>query len=166
MCSPSGTAPSQERIERDTELPTANSRSGRQPPLADSHQQPPVARSFGEHSSQPHIVLGTPLPAIQQSSSPFCALAPAPAAPQIIEPVASHSTLLTGRGGMARIDYAYLAGRFRRGGKDSQDDSAREGARAKRAAIQRENRSRRVRGKLCHQPLPYPNSASQGNPVS
>ena len=40
------------------------------------------------------------------------------------------------------MDYSYLATRFPKGGKDSQDDSSKAGARAKLAVIQRDYRSR------------------------
>ena len=44
------------------------------------------------------------------------------------------------------MDYSYLTARFHKGGKDSQDDSCKAGARAKQAAIQRDHRSRRRAG--------------------
>lgn len=46
------------------------------------------------------------------------------------------------------IDYAYFAGRFHRGGKDSQDGPVRAEARTKRAGIQRDHRSRRRAGEI------------------
>jgi hypothetical protein len=44
------------------------------------------------------------------------------------------------------VDYSYLAVRFHKGGKDSQDDASKAGARAKQATIRRDHRSRRRAG--------------------
>lgn len=142
-------APGQKRTDGDAELSPAKDRSGTRPTSPDRPQQPPVARSlFGENSSQPCVVIGTPLPATQQSSRLFRTLAPSPAPQPTTDPVASHFDPSIARGGATRMNYSYLTARFHRGGKVSQDDPSTTGARARLAAIQRDHRSRRRAGEI------------------
>jgi hypothetical protein len=133
------------RTDRDAGLSPVNERSGTQPTSPEKLRQLDTARSlFGEPTSQPHVVLGTPVPPTQQSSQVFRALAPSP--PVTSHPIPSHSDLSSVRSSTTGADYSFLAARFHKGGKDSQDDSSKARARAKQAAIQRDHRSRRRAG--------------------
>ncbi|OAQ57415.2 ATP-dependent DNA helicase PIF1 [Pochonia chlamydosporia 170] len=135
------------RTDRDAGLSPPNQRSGTQPTSPEKLRQQHTARSlFGEPGSQPQIVLGTPIPPIQASSRLFRALAPSPPVPPSTDPVASHSDPSTVRSSTTGVDYSYLAVRFHKGGKDSQDDASKAGARAKQATIRRDHRSRRRAG--------------------
>ena len=133
------------RSDGDAGLSPANERSGTRPTSPEKMRQLDTARSlFGEPTSQPHVVLGTPVPPTQQSSQVFRALAPSPLL--TTHPIASHSDPSSVRSSTTGADYSYLAARFHKGGKDSQDDSSKARARAKQAAIQRDHRSRRRAG--------------------
>ncbi|KAF5139524.1 hypothetical protein E5D57_003320 [Metarhizium anisopliae] len=135
------------RTDRDAGLSPPNQRSGTQPTSPEKLRQQHTARSlFGEPGSQPQIVLGTPIPPTQASSRLFRALAPSPPVPPSTDPVASHSDPSTVRSSTTGVDYSYLAVRFHKGGKDSQDDASKAGARAKQATIRRDHRSRRRAG--------------------
>jgi hypothetical protein len=101
---------------------------------------------FGTSISQPRIELGTPLPPTQQSSGLFRTLAPSTPPQGTTRPIASLSDLATIRSSTTSVDHAYLATRYRKGGKDSQDNPSTAGARVKLAAIQRDHRSRRRAG--------------------
>jgi hypothetical protein len=102
--------------------------------------------SFEDSINQPRVVLGTPLPPTQQSSGLFRALAPSPPVRRTTHPFVSQSEAATTRGSTASVDHAYLATRYHKGGKDSQDNPSTAEARVKRAAIQRDHRSRRRAG--------------------
>ncbi|KID82373.1 ATP-dependent DNA helicase PIF1 [Metarhizium guizhouense ARSEF 977] len=91
-------------------------------------------------------VLRTPLPPTQQSSGLFRALAPSPPLHQTTHPIVSPSDAATTRSSAASMDHAYLATRYHKSGKDSQDDPSTAKARVKLAAIQRDHRSRRREG--------------------
>ena len=135
------------RTDGDAGLSPPNERSGTQPTSPLKLRQLHTARSlFGESISQPHVVLGTPIPPTQQSTRRFRALAPSPPVQPTAHPIASHSDPSTVRSSTTGLDYSYLAARFHRAGKDSQDNPSKAGARAKRAAIQRGHRSRRRAG--------------------
>ncbi|KAJ0125800.1 Uncharacterized protein HZ326_31096, partial [Fusarium oxysporum f. sp. albedinis] len=139
--------PATKRTEGDAGLSPPNERSGTQPTSPEKLRQLHTARSlFGESISQPHVVLGTPIPPTQQSSRLFRALAPSPPVQPTTHPLVSHSDPSTLRSSTPGVDYSYLATRFHKGGKDSQDDSLKAGARAKLAVIQRDHRSRRRAG--------------------
>ncbi|KNB13921.1 hypothetical protein FOXG_12538 [Fusarium oxysporum f. sp. lycopersici 4287] len=139
--------PATKRTEGDAGLSPPNERSGTQPTSPEKLRQLHTARSlFGESISQPHVVLGTPIPPTQQSSRLFRALAPSPPVQPTTHPLVSHSDPSTLRSSTPGVDYPYLATRFHKGGKDSQDDSLKAGARAKLAVIQRDHRSRRRAG--------------------
>ncbi|KAJ2971918.1 hypothetical protein NQ176_g7457 [Zarea fungicola] len=99
-------------------------------------------------SSQPHIILGTPIPPTQQSLRRFLAIAPPPPIQRITQPIdlGFDPAATAFRSRVAGIDHANLASRYCRGGKDSQDDPAQAEARAIRAGIQRDHRSRRRAG--------------------
>ncbi|EXU95902.1 AAA ATPase, helitron and PIF1-like helicase domain protein [Metarhizium robertsii] len=106
-----------------------------------------MSRSFFEDSmNQPHAVLGTPLPPAQQSSGLFQVLAPSPPVRQTTHPIVSLSDAATTQSSAASMDYTYLATRYHKGGKDSQDNPSTAEARVKLAAIQRDHRSRRRAG--------------------
>jgi hypothetical protein len=103
--------------------------------------------SFEDSMNQPHVVLGTPLPPTQQSSGLSRALAPSPCVRQTTHHlIVSLSDAATTRSSAASMDHAYLATRYHKGGKDSQDNSCTAEARVKLAAIQRDHRSRRRAG--------------------
>ncbi|KAF5120942.1 hypothetical protein E5D57_013278 [Metarhizium anisopliae] len=134
------------RSEGDAGLSPANERSGTQPTSPEKLLQLDTARSlFGEPIGQPHVVLGTPIPPTQQSSQAFRTVAPS--SPLKTHPIASHSDPSSARSSTTGADYSYVAARFHKGGKDSQDDSSKARARSKQAAIQRDHRSRRRAGK-------------------
>ena len=93
-------------------------------------------------------MLGTPIPPTQ-SSQLYRTLAPSPPVQPTTYPIASHpdpSTIRSSIPSIPSVDYSYLAARFHRGGKVSQDDASKAWARAKQAAIQRDHRSRRRAG--------------------
>ena len=102
--------------------------------------------SFEDSMNEPRIVLGTPLPPTQQSSGLFRALAPSPPLHQTTHPIVSPSDAATTRSSAASMDHAYLATRYHKSGKDSQDDPSTAKARVKLADIQRDHRSRRREG--------------------
>jgi hypothetical protein len=142
--------PASKRTEGDAGLSPAKERCGTQPTSPERLQQTPTVRKlFGESISQPtqpRIVLGTPIPPTLQSSRLFRALAPSPLVQPTANSIASHSDASAVRSSTTRVDYSYLAARFHKGGRDSQDDSSTARARAKLAAIQRDHRSRRRAG--------------------
>ncbi|KAH7124940.1 hypothetical protein B0J13DRAFT_611947 [Dactylonectria estremocensis] len=139
--------PATKRSDGDAGLSPPNQRSGTQPPSPEKLRQLHTARSlFGESISQPHVVLGTPIPPTQQSSRLFRALAPSPPLQPTTHPLVSHSDPSTLRSSTPGVDYSYLATTFHKGGKDSPDDSSKAGTRAKLAVIQRDHRSRRRAG--------------------
>jgi hypothetical protein len=105
-----------------------------------------VRQWFGASISQQRIELGTPLPPTQQSSGLFRTLAPSTPTQETTCPIASLSDLTAIRSSTTSADHAYLATRYRKGGKDSQDNPSTAGARVKLAAIQRDHRSRRRAG--------------------
>ncbi|KAF6527905.1 hypothetical protein HZS61_008207 [Fusarium oxysporum f. sp. conglutinans] len=132
------------RTDGDAGLPPPNERSGTQPTSPEKLRQRHAARRlFRESLSQPHVVLGTPIPPTQQSTRRFRALAPSPPVQPTAHPIASHSDPSTVRSSTTGLGYSYLAARFHKGGKDSQDEPSKAVARAKQAAIQRDHRSRR-----------------------
>ncbi|RKK17321.1 hypothetical protein BFJ67_g17727, partial [Fusarium oxysporum f. sp. cepae] len=132
------------RTDGDAGLPPPNERSGTQPTSPEKLRQRHAARRlFRESLSQPHVVLGTPIPPTQQSTRRFRALAPSPPLQPTAHPIASHSDPSTVRSSTTGLGYSYLAARFHKGGKDSQDEPSKAVARAKQAAIQRDHRSRR-----------------------
>lgn len=92
------------------------------------------------------MVLGTPLSLSQQSSGLFRALAPSPRVQETTHPVMPVSDPATTRNEANRVDHAYLADKYHKGGRQSQDGPSKAEARAKRAAIQRDHRSRRRAG--------------------
>ncbi|KID84375.1 ATP-dependent DNA helicase PIF1, partial [Metarhizium majus ARSEF 297] len=102
--------------------------------------------SFEDSMNQPHVVLGTPLPPTQQSSGLFQVLAPSPPVRQTTHLIVSLSDAATTQSSAASMDHTYLATRYRKGGKDSQDSPSTAEARVKLAAIQRDHRSRRRAG--------------------
>jgi hypothetical protein len=135
------------RTDGDASLPPPNERSGTQPTSPEKLRQRHAARRlFRESLSQPHVVLGTPIPPTQQSTQRFRALAPSPPVQPTAHPIASHSDPSTIRSSTTSLGYSYLAARFHKGGKDSQDEPSKAVARAKQAAIQRDHRSRRRAG--------------------
>ncbi|KJZ69841.1 hypothetical protein HIM_10769 [Hirsutella minnesotensis 3608] len=135
------------RVEADADLSPPSERSGTQPSSPEKLRRLHAAMTlFKESISQPHIELGTPIPPTQQSLRFFRALAPSPAAQPTTDPIASHFDRPTARGSATRMNYSYLAARFHKGGKVSQDDPSTAGARVKQAAIQRDHRSRRRAG--------------------
>ncbi|KAI8416687.1 hypothetical protein FOFC_03000 [Fusarium oxysporum] len=132
------------RTDGDAGLPPPNERSGTQPTSPEKLRQRHAARRlFRESLSQPHVVLGTPIPPTQQSTRRFRALAPSPPLQPTAHPIASHSDPSPVRSSTTGLGYSYLAARFHKGGKDSQDEPSKAVARAKQAAIQRDHRSRR-----------------------
>ncbi|KJK85354.1 hypothetical protein H633G_10806 [Metarhizium anisopliae BRIP 53284] len=141
--------PAPKRTDREAGLSPGKERSGTQPTSPERLQQPPTARRlFGEPISQPRVVLGTPIPP-SQSSPLYRTLAPSPPVQPTTYPIASHSdpsTVRSSTPSIPSVDYSYLAAKFHRGGKVSQDDSSKAWARAKQAAIQRDHRSRRRAG--------------------
>ncbi|KAL6405434.1 ATP-dependent DNA helicase PIF1 [Ilyonectria robusta] len=145
--SSSAERPARKRTDGETGLSPAKDRSGTQPTSPEKLQQLHAARRlFRESISQPHVVLGTLIPPTQQSSRLFPELAPSPPAQPTTHPTASHSDPSTVRSITTSVDYSYLAARFHRAGKDSQDNPSKAGARAKLAAVQRDHRSRRRAG--------------------
>ncbi|KAM4063335.1 ATP-dependent DNA helicase PIF1 [Hirsutella rhossiliensis] len=68
-------------------------------------------------------------------------------------PLASHFDPSTAEGNATRMNYSYLAARFHKGRKVSQDDPSTAGARVKLAAIQRDHRSRRRAGETARRLL-------------
>ncbi|KID81680.1 ATP-dependent DNA helicase PIF1 [Metarhizium guizhouense ARSEF 977] len=141
--------PAPKRTDREAGLSPGKERSGTQPTSPERLRQPPTARRlFGKPISQPRVVLGTPIPPTQ-SSPLYRTLAPSPPVQPTAYPIASHpdpSTIRSSTPSIPGVDYSYLAARFHRGGKVSQDDSSKAWARAKQAAIQRDHRSRRRAG--------------------
>ncbi|KAJ3455288.1 hypothetical protein MRS44_013888 [Fusarium solani] len=102
--------PATKRTEGDAGLSPPNERSGTQPTSPEKLRQLHTARSlFGESISQPHVVLGTPIPPTQQSSRLFRALAPSPPVQPTTHPLVSHSdpsTLRSSTPGMGvKINY-------------------------------------------------------------
>ncbi|KHO00508.1 ATP-dependent DNA helicase PIF1 [Metarhizium album ARSEF 1941] len=95
--------------------------------------------SFEDSMNQPHVVLGTPLPPTQQSSGLFQVLAPSPPVRQTTHLIVSLSDAATTQSSAASMDHTYLATRYRKGGKDSQDSPSTAEARVKLAAIQRDH---------------------------
>ncbi|KAJ3517269.1 hypothetical protein NM208_g14729 [Fusarium decemcellulare] len=112
--------PATKRTEGDASLSPPNERSGTQPTPPEKLRQLHTARSL----------FGTPSPPVQPTT----------------HPLVSHSDPSTLRSSTPGVDYSYLATRFHKGGKDSQDDSLKARARAKLAVIQRDHRSRRRAG--------------------
>jgi hypothetical protein len=140
------------RTDGDAGLSPPNERSGTQPTSPEKLRQLHAARRlFSESLSQPHVVLGTPIPTTQQSTRRFRALAPSPPVQPATHPTASRSDSSTVRSSTTSVDYSYLATRFRKVGKDSQDDPSAAGARVKLAAIQRDHCSRRRAGEAVSQ---------------
>ncbi|KAF5127214.1 ATP-dependent DNA helicase pif1 [Metarhizium anisopliae] len=141
--------PAPKRTDREAGLSPGKERSGTQPTSPERLRHPPTARRlFGEPISQPRVVLGTPIPPTQ-SSPLYRTLAPSPPVQPTTYPIASHpdpSTIRSSIPSIPSVDYSYLAARFHRGGKVSQDDASKAWARAKQAAIQRDHRSRRRAG--------------------
>ncbi|RKK15612.1 hypothetical protein BFJ67_g17859, partial [Fusarium oxysporum f. sp. cepae] len=132
------------RTDGDAGLPPPNERSGTQPTSPEKLRQRHAARrQFRKSLSQPLVVLVTPIPPTQQSTRRFRALAPSPPLQPTAHPIASHSDPSTVRSSTTGLGYSYLAARFHKGGKDSQDEPSKAVARAKQAAIQRDHRSRR-----------------------
>ncbi|KAH8661029.1 hypothetical protein BGZ61DRAFT_153216 [Ilyonectria robusta] len=110
--------PATKRTDGDAGLSPPNERSGTQPTSPEKLRQLHTARSlFGESISQPHVVLGTPIPPTQQSSRLFRALAPSPPAQPTTHPLVSHSDPSTLRSSTPGVDYSYLATRFHKGGE-------------------------------------------------
>jgi hypothetical protein len=139
--------PAPKRAEGVAGLSPCNERSGTRPTSPEKLRQLHTARRlFGEPISQPQVVLGTPIPPTQQSSRLFRTLAPCPSVQPTAHPIASDSNPSTLRSSIADEDYSYLASRFHKGGKHSQDDASKTVARAKQAVIQRDHRSRRRAG--------------------
>ncbi|KAK8912669.1 hypothetical protein VCV18_012348 [Metarhizium anisopliae] len=135
------------RTPEDAGLSPPNDRSRAQPTSSEGARQCHTARTLFKASiSQPRVELGTPLPPNQQGSGLFRSLAPSPAVQRTTHPIVPLSDPATVRGSTTSLDYAYLANRYRKGGKDSQDDPSTAGARVKLAAIQRDHRSRRRAG--------------------
>ncbi|KAH7117531.1 hypothetical protein EDB81DRAFT_245975 [Dactylonectria macrodidyma] len=67
------------RTDGNAGLSPPNERSGTQPTSPEKLRQLHAARRlFRESLSQPHVVLGTPIPPTQQSTRRFRALAPSP----------------------------------------------------------------------------------------
>ncbi|KJK85270.1 hypothetical protein H633G_10889, partial [Metarhizium anisopliae BRIP 53284] len=143
----SSESPASKRTEEDADLSPPNDRSGTQPTSSESIRQGHTARTLFKASiSQPRVELGTPLPPTQQSSGLLRTLAPSPPMQRMTHPIVSLSDPGTVRSSTTSVDHAYLATRYRRGGKDSQDNPSTAGARVKLAAIQRDHRSRRRAG--------------------
>ncbi|EXU94986.1 PIF1-like helicase [Metarhizium robertsii] len=143
----SSESPALKRTEEDADLSPPNDRSGTQPTSSESIRQGHTARTLFKASiSQPRVELGTPLPPTQQSSGLLRTLAPSPPMQRMTHPIVSLSDPGTVRNSTTSVDHAYLATRYRRGGKDSQDNPSTAGARVKLAAIQRDHRSRRRAG--------------------
>lgn len=137
----------QKRAPGDAGLPPARDRVGTRSVSPGRIQQPPVAgSSIGENGSEPYVVLGTPLPATQQSSSLARVVTLSPATQVKTDPTASHSDPASTRRNTTRMDYSYLTAKFHKGGRVSQDDLSTAGARVKLASIQRDHRSRRRAG--------------------
>ena len=140
-------SPALKRTEEDAGLSPPNDRSGTQPTSSQRVRQCHTASTLFEASiSQPRVELGTPVPPTQQGSQLFRTLAPSPAVLRTTHPIVPLSDPATVRGSTTSVDHAYLANRYRKGGKDSQDDPSTAGARVKLAAIQRDHRSRRRAG--------------------
>ncbi|KAG7000331.1 hypothetical protein FocnCong_v013276 [Fusarium oxysporum f. sp. conglutinans] len=132
------------RTDGDAGLPPPNERSGTQPTSPEKLRKRHAARRlFRESLSQPHVVLGTPIPPTQQSTRRFRALAPSPPVQPTAHPIASHSDPSTVRSSTTVwVTLTWLLGSTR-AGRDSQDEPSKAVARAKQAAIQRDHRSRR-----------------------
>jgi len=144
---PSAGRSASKRTEGDANLSPPAKRSGAQPTSPEGLRQQQTARIlFGEATSQPHIVLGTPILSTQRSAQLFRPLAPSPPAHSTTRSIASHSDPTTCRSSATGFGRSYSTVKFHRGGKDSQDDSSKAVARAKQAVIQRDHRSRRRAG--------------------
>lgn len=114
-------------------------------PPADRTGIEPASR---DSSSQPHVILGTPIPPTQQSLRRFAVIAPSPAVQPRAQPIDLGFDPAASRSGVTGRGHAYLASRYCRGGKDSQDEPAQAEARARRAGIQRDHRLRRRAGEI------------------
>lgn len=135
------------RTDGDAGLSPPNERSGTQPTSPERLRQLHTARRlFEEPISQPQVVLGTPIPPTQQSLLNFRTLAPSPTVQPTTDQIASHSDPSTVPSNTTDAEYSYLASRFHKGWKDSQDDASKAGAKARQVAIQRDHRSRRRAG--------------------
>ncbi|KAH7114866.1 hypothetical protein EDB81DRAFT_296040 [Dactylonectria macrodidyma] len=118
--------PATKRADGDAGLSPPNERSGTQPTSPEKLRQLHIARSlFGEPISQPQVVLGTPIPPTQQSLRNFRTLAPSPTVQPTTDQIASHSDPSTVPSSTTDAEYSYLASRFHKGGKDSQDDASK-----------------------------------------
>jgi hypothetical protein len=143
----SNDGPAAKRTDREAGLQPEQKIPETQPTSSESFQERHTVRlSFEDSIDQPRVVLGTPLPPTQQSSGLFRALAPSPPVQRTTHPIVSLSDPATIRSSTTSVDHAYLATRYRKGGKDSQDNPSTAGARVKLAAIQRGHRSRRRAG--------------------
>lgn len=135
------------RTDGDAGLSPPNERSGTQPTSPETLRHLHTARRlFEEPISQPQVVLGTPIPPTQQSLRNFRTLAPSPPIQPTTDQIASHSDPSTVPSSTTDAEYSYLASRFHKGGKDSQDDASKAEAKARQVAIQRDHRSRRRAG--------------------
>ena len=144
----SADGPAATRTDREAGLSPEQKISDTQHASSESFQERHTARlSFEDSMYQPRVVLGTPLPPTEQRSGLFRALAPSPPVQRTTHPIVSLSDPATIRSSKTSVDHAYLATRYRKGGKDSQDDPSTAGARVKLAAIQRDHRLRRREGK-------------------
>jgi hypothetical protein len=127
-------------------------RSGTQPTSPERLRQLHTARQlFEELTGPPQVVLGTPIPPTQQSLRNLRALAPSPPVQPTTEQIASRSDPSTVPSSTTDAEYSYLASRFHKGGKDSQDDASKAEAKAKQVAVQRDHglfQHCRVRGDL------------------
>lgn len=144
----SADGPAAKRTEEDASLSPPKDRCGSQPTSLERVRQCHTAgASFEASISQPRIELGTPLPPTEQRSGLLRTLAPSPPVQRTTHPIVSLSDPATIRSSKTNMGHAYLATRYRKGGKDSQDDPSTAGARVKLAAIQRDHRLRRRAGK-------------------
>ncbi|KJZ72272.1 hypothetical protein HIM_04084 [Hirsutella minnesotensis 3608] len=140
---PSPQRPASKRTDPVVRLSPAQNRSGTRPASSETLLGRHTARSFEESINQPRVVLGTPIPPSQGSARSFRTLAPTPLMQLTTEQAAPHSGLSAMRSSTSGIDYSYVAARFHKGGKNSQDDPSKARARTKLATIQRDHRSRR-----------------------
>lgn len=132
--SPASERRSLKRTEGDASLSPPNDRSKTQPTLSERVRECHVVSSLSDPSiTQPRVVLGTPLSLTQQSSGLFRALAPSPRVQERTHPIVPVTEPATTRNEAARVNHAYLADKYHKGGKHSQDSCSTAEARAKRA---------------------------------
>lgn len=135
------------RTDREAGLSPAQDRSGTRPASLERLEIHHTVGAFSDSSvSLPRVMLGTPLPPTQQHAELFRPLAPSPPVQRTAHPIVLLSNPASTRNGTTRVDHAYLADRYHKGGRDSQDSPSKVEARVMRSAIQRDHRPRRRAG--------------------